>query len=88
MADSLGKDEQKKLQHILDLLAAALPLESIYSDMCSDQRSKRTNNEKDQIRDIASKMMSITGLDLNVVLTLDPIGRFPQFHDAIRKELS
>ncbi|NUT60040.1 ATP-binding protein [Herbaspirillum sp. C9C3] len=88
LADSLGKDEQKKLQHILDLLAAALPLESIYSDMCSDQRSKRTNNEKDQIRDIASKMMSVTGLDLSVVLTLDPIGRFPQFHDAIRKELS
>lgn len=88
LADSLSKDEQRKLQHILELLAAALPLESIYSDMCSDNRSKKTNGEKDEMRDIASKMMSVTGLDLNVILTLDPIGRFPQYHDAIRKELS
>jgi hypothetical protein len=88
LADTLGKNEQKTLQHVLDLLASSLPLEAIYSDMCSDQRSKKILDQKNEIFEIASKMMSITGLPLDTVLQLDPVGKFPQFHDIIRKELS
>jgi len=88
LTDNMGKIEQKTLQHILDLLASALPLESIYSDMCSDRRSETMSDQKADVCEIASKMMAVTGLPLDVVIKLDPVGRFPQYHDFIRKELS
>ncbi|WP_050468818.1 ATP-binding protein, partial [Herbaspirillum chlorophenolicum] len=72
LAETLHKNDQKTLQHILDLLSAALPLESIYSDMCSDRRAEKVSDQQGEIRDIASKMMAVTGLSLDVVLNLDP----------------
>lgn len=87
LSDDLDTDSQKSLEHILELIAAALPFESIYSDMCSDKRSGAPDSQLAEILALAAKIMDVTKLKLDVVLTLDPIGRFPQYHDTLRKEL-
>lgn len=88
LAEGLSPEVQKTLQKVLDLVATALPFESIYSDMCSDQRSRGSAEQLSEILVIASKMLEVTGLEIDTILTLDPIGRFPQYHAEIRKELS
>lgn len=87
LSDNLDANAQKALQHIFELIGAALPLESIYSDMCSDKRSAEPAGQGAEILALAARIMEVTKLKLEVVLTLDPVGRFPQYHDAIRKEL-
>lgn len=78
---------QKALQQILELIAAALPFESIYSDMCSDKRAADTADQQAEILTLASRIMEVTKLNIETVMALDPIGRFPQYHDILRKEL-
>lgn len=87
LSDNLDSNTQKTLQHILELISAAIPLESIYSDMCSDKRSSDTENQLAEISTLAKKIMAVTSLKLETVLNIDPIGRFPQFHEILRKEL-
>ncbi|GJG98557.1 ATP-binding protein [Cupriavidus pauculus] len=87
LSDNLDPDAHKSLQHILELIAAALPFESIYSDMCSDKRSGNKDNQLTEILMLAGKIMEITKLNLPTVLSLDPIARFPQYHDVLYKEL-
>jgi hypothetical protein len=87
LSDNLDANAQKALQHILDLIAAALPFESIYSDMCSDKRCGKTDGQLAEILALTGRIMEVTNLKLEVVLNLDPIGRFPQYHDTLRKEL-
>ncbi|WP_312548681.1 ATP-binding protein [Massilia sp.] len=86
LADSLDAPAQKALQHILELAAAALPLESIYSDMCGDRRTE-PNDGYAETASLAARIMEVTGLSLTTVLSLDPVARFPQYHEQIRKEL-
>jgi hypothetical protein len=86
LADSLEAPAQKVLQHILELAAAALPLESIYSDMCGDQRTEPRGRYAETAA-VAVRIMEVTGLPLATVLSLDPVARFPQYHEQIRKEL-
>jgi len=87
LSDSLDSTAQGALQQLLDLAAAALPLESIYSDMCSDGRGAAQAAEYAETAALAARMIGVTGLDLDTVLSLDPVARFPQYHERIRKEL-
>jgi len=88
LADSLNAATQNALQQVLDLAAAALPLESIYSDMCGDGRGAAHSAEYAETAALAARMMEVTGLGLDTVLSLDPVARFPQYHEQIRKELA
>jgi hypothetical protein len=87
LSDSLDSPAQKALLHILELVAAALPFESIYSDMCGDRRSANPNSQYAEAAAFAARIMEVTGLPLDTVLSLDPVARFPQYHEQIRKEL-
>ncbi|WP_321912623.1 ATP-binding protein [Burkholderia cepacia] len=87
LSDNLDMASQKALQQILELIAAALPFESIYSDMCSDKRATDTADQQAEILTLASRIMEVTKLNIEIVMALDPIGRFPQYHDILRKEL-
>jgi hypothetical protein len=87
LSDALEPTAQNALQHILNLVAAALPFESIYSDMCSDRRAPASPDKEAEILALAAKLMEVTSLPLDTVLSLDPVARFPQHHEAIRKEL-
>jgi hypothetical protein len=86
LSDGLELTAQTALQHTLDLVATALPVESIYSDMCSDRREPASAENEAEICALAATLMEVTGLPLDTVLTLDPIARFSQYHEAIRKE--
>ena len=87
LADCLDASAQKALQHILELVASALPMESIYADMCGDRRIEREDGFEETSAMVV-RIIEITGLPLDTVLTLDPVARFPHFHDQLRKELS
>lgn len=85
LTDTLEGPAQKALQHILDLVAAALPLESIYSDMCGDRRAKPEDRYAETAT-IAARIMEITGFPIKTVVALDPVARFPQYHEQLLKE--
>lgn len=87
LSDSLDDAARNALQQVLDLAAAALPLESIYSDMCGDRRGAAQSAAYAETAALAARMMEVTGLSLDSVLSLDPVARFPQYHEQIRKEL-
>ncbi|MBB5371639.1 MULTISPECIES: ATP-binding protein [unclassified Janthinobacterium] len=85
LTDTLDGSAQKALQHILDLVAAALPLESIYSDMCGDRRTKLEDRYAETAT-VAARIMEITGFTIKTVIALDPVARFPQYHEQLLKE--
>lgn len=87
LSDCLDDTARTALQQVLDLAADALPLESIYSDMCGDGRGTGQSAAYAETAALATRMMDVTGLSLDTVLSLDPIARFPQHHEQIRKEL-
>jgi hypothetical protein len=86
LADSLDTSSQKALQQILELAASALPLESIYADMCGDRRTDQGIGYAETAA-MTARIMSLTGLSLETALTLDPVARLPQHHEQLRKEL-
>ncbi len=86
--DGLDSSEQKNLQSMFDVLATALPFESIYSDMCSDRRQPITDDAFVELVSIAKNLRDITGLDPVTIIGLDPIARFPQYHSQISEELA
>jgi hypothetical protein len=87
-SDNLDAHSQKSLQYILELISAALPFESIYSDMCGDRRSADPDSEYADIAALATSIMEVTKLPLDIVLSLDPVARFPQYHAHLRKEFA
>lgn len=87
LSDGLDAPGQKALEHILDLVATALPFESIYSDMCSDRRSAPSSDRYAEVATLAARIIEVTGLPLATVFSLDPIAHFPQYHQQIQKEL-
>lgn len=86
--DGLDASEQKYLQSMFNLLATALPFESIYSDMCSDKHQPIADDALIELISMAKNLREITGFDLTTILNIDPIARFPQYHTQICKELA
>lgn len=86
LSDGLDKPAQHALQHLFDLVASALPFESIYSDMCGDRRAADRSGQYAEMAALVSRIMEVTGLPLATVLSLDPVAQFPQFHQQIREE--
>ena len=88
LSEKLDKDDQKYFQSLLNLFGAALPFESIYADMCSDQRAEGKSDVLNELVEIASSLIDVTGFDVDKVLNIDPLARYPEHHEHIRKELA
>ncbi|TLS68325.1 ATP-binding protein [Mariprofundus erugo] len=88
VSEKLDKDGQKKLQALLDLIGTSIPFESIYADMSTDHRGSGEEKEIKELVDIATCILELTGLELEAVLKIDPLARFPQYHDKLVEELS
>ncbi|MBY0577791.1 MAG: ATP-binding protein [Burkholderiales bacterium] len=88
LSEKLDKDVQKYLQAVLDLLTGSLPLEAIYADMCSDHRQPDDEALVQDLIDLATNLIQITGLDPSSALNIDPLARYPQHHIRILAELS
>lgn len=90
LTDHMNADDQKSLQFLLKLISTALPLESIYSDLCSDKRNdqERESELLKELTLIAKKLVEIADFDISEVLAQDPIARYPQHHPQIVKEIN
>jgi hypothetical protein len=83
---ALGDSEQRHLQMILDFLGGAIPFEAIYADMCGDSREGGANLLP-ELLEMAESLLEITGLSIEKILEIDPLVRYPQFHEQLKKEL-
>lgn len=84
----MNSNDQKNLEFLLKLISSALPLESIYSDLCSDNRNDEEveNQLIKQLVTLAKKMMEIAGISESDIYELDPFARYPQYKSRIIKE--
>lgn len=88
LSEKLDKESQKNFQAILELLATSIPFESIYADMCSDSRQQSDDSVLQELIDMATNLIDLTGMDVSALFGIDPIARYPQFHDKIREFFS
>ena len=86
-AARIGPSHQHQLQALLALTSELVPYEGIYSDMCGDSRVSAAA-DYERIRELASALMEVGGLPFDKVLSIDPIDRFPQFHQQLEQELT
>lgn len=87
LSERLGPSDQRHLQMILEYLGSSIPFESIYADMCGDQRRDSNEANIDELVEMAQCLLEVTGLDLSTVLGIDPLSRFSANHDAIKERL-
>lgn len=87
LSANLPADDHRRFQMLLGLFGDALPFESIYADMCGDHRTDSEGSAIANLFTIAESLLSITGLGVEQVLNIDPIVRYPQYHDKLRAEL-
>ena len=90
LTSDMSAIDQKNVQFLLKLISAALPLESIYADLCSDKRNNK-DYETQLVMElvvIAKKLKEIAGLSISDILNLDPLARYPQYHLQVTKEIN
>lgn len=87
LSESLGDEDQKHLQMILDVLGSALPHESIYADMCRDQRGAYQVDLLNDFVEMAENLLSVTGLGIDQILDIDPLCMHPALHQKIKEAL-
>ena len=87
LSEKLGVAEQRHLQIMLEYLGASIPYESIYADMCADERRGSDDASIEELVEMTQSLLEVTGLDLQTVLGIDPISRFPAQHDMIKERL-
>jgi hypothetical protein len=83
----LDEPGKKQLQFLLGLAGEALPFESIYADMSTDNRKSDDDETYASLLEIATQLFRIVGGDAGRVLEIDPVVRHPALHDRLRKEL-
>lgn len=86
-SQKLGEDERKHFQMFLSFLGNTLPVESIYASGCSDQKQKDDLEVFKKLVNASRNLLEITGLEVEQILKIDPIVRYPQHHDHLREEL-
>jgi len=84
LSEILGDAEQRHLQMILDFLGTAIPYEGIYADMCGDSRGNEKEESIKELITMAESLLEVTGLPVSRILEIDPICRYPEFHEAIK----
>lgn len=87
LSSKLDTENQKYFQSLLGLFGEALPFESIYSDMCSDSRGSNEAGTLSGLLEIAANLLELTGYSVQEILGIDPLVRYPHYHEKIRKEL-
>jgi len=87
LSSRLEGDEQRFFQMLLSLFGDSLPFESIYADMCADGRADDAEDTYAGLLEIATNLLEITGLEVDQIMKIDPIVRFPQHHERLCAEL-
>jgi len=87
LSESLDDGDQKHLQMILNFLGSALPHQSIYADMCGDQRRTYQDDLFTELVEMAESLLSVTGLGMDQILDIDPLCLHPDLHPRIKNEV-
>jgi len=87
LSSRLAEEDQRYFQMLLCLFGDTLPFESIYADMCGDRRMVGDEEALESLIEIAMNLIEITGFSIEQVLCIDPIIRYPQYHEKLRMEL-
>jgi hypothetical protein len=86
IASLLDKEGLRKFELLLSLLESALPLESIYADMCNDKRETDIPS-LEECMTYAKNLMEILGFPIETVLKMEPLDRYQQHHDKLKQGL-
>lgn len=86
-SDSLSDDIRNSFQKVLEIISAANPLDSIYVDMCADTKRPASESERNELLEIASNLVAIGGIPLTDALEMEPLSRFPHYHEYIKQEI-
>lgn len=86
LGETLSADQQRHMQTIMEYLASSLPYDQIYADMCGDQ-PRQSNDDLERLVDMARSLQELTGMQLQEVLGIDPLARFPNLHHAIMERI-
>lgn len=87
LSQSIGDEEQRHLQMILDFLGAAIPYQGIYADMCADRPRISQDELLKELVEMAENLLEITRLDIDRILEIDPLCRHSHLHERIKKEV-
>jgi hypothetical protein len=80
-------EHQREFQALLALFGDSLPFESIYAEMCSDRRNVSESHLFASLLEIGANLCSVTGYPIEQIVNVDPLVRYPHFHDRLRAEL-
>lgn len=84
-ADKLDDGNRRQFADLLDLLAAAIPLQGIYADLGSDALD--TGEDLERMLELARELRRLTGLTPAQVLDIDPLARRPDLHRTILERM-
>ncbi len=84
----LSSKDRKIIDTLFEVLASNLPIQTIYADMSSDDSYQNSRVDIDEMVGNIQKIMSITGLDLNLILNMDPYIECKHIHQDIRNIIS
>lgn len=87
LSEILGDTHQKHLQMTLEFLGSALPTQSIYADMCGDNRRTHQSDLLKESVEMAKTLLSVTGLGIDQILEIDPLCLHPELHQRIKEEV-
>ena len=85
LSQSIGDQEQRHLQMILDFLDTAIPYQGIYADMCADRPRTSQDELLKELVEMAESLLEVTGLGIDRILEIDPLCRHPNLHQIIKE---
>lgn len=87
LSSDLDPAQQRHLQKLIEFIGTSVPFEAIYADMCSDRRGGKDAVDLDQLVEMARVLLELAEPDIDKVLKIDPLSRYPDKHHAIREIL-
>ncbi|MEN4950804.1 ATP-binding protein [Stenotrophomonas sp. TWI819] len=82
-----NSDLSREVLLLLKSLSVGLPYEAIYADMCSDRRSPLPAEELEELVRVAFALIDVTGRDIDAVLQIDPLARYPHLHHLLKERV-
>lgn len=84
----LSNKDKKIIDTLFEVLASNLPIHTIYADMSSDDSFQNSRVDIDEMVGNIKKIIEITGLDLDLILNMDPYIEVKHMHQEIRNIIS
>lgn len=87
-SELIPEDCRPHLSQILEMLASALPMESIYADMCEDTRSNSGKVSLNELVTMARQLLSIWDMTPAELLSIEPFVKYTEMHKQLLETLN